>query len=195
MPAALAFEASLPKRGPLSADPSQAERETIAACRRGDLDAFERVFRDHWQRLLGVARRMLGEPDDAEDAVQTTFIRLHRSIGRYRGEAALGTWLMRILINVCHDMLRARKRRLDLRPAGPAEPPPSPGPDLRLQLEEAILSLPERMRACFVLFAVEGFPQKEIAEMLQIREGTVKAQIFQAKERLRAVLTDEEDSP
>ena len=192
MPAALAFEASLPKRGPLPADPSPAERETIAACRRGDLGAFERVFRDHWRRLLGVARRMLGDQADAEDAVQTTFIRLHRSIGRYRGEAALGSYLMRILINVCHDTLRARKRRLDLRPA---EPAPGPGPDLRLQLEEAILSLPERMRACFVLYAVEGFPQKEIAEMLQIREGTVKAQIFQAKERLRALLADEEDSP
>ena len=192
MPAALALEASLPKRGPLPADPSQAERETIAACRRGDLGAYERVFREHWRRLLGVALRMLGDQADAEDAVQTAFIRLHRSIGRYRGEAGIGTYLMRILINVCHDMLRARKRRFELQPT---EPAPGPGPDLRLQLEEAILSLPERMRACFVLYAVEGFPQKEIAEMLDIREGTVKAQIFQARERLRSLLTDEEDSP
>lgn len=192
MPAALAHGASLPKRGPLPADPQQAERDTIEACRRGDLDAYERVFRDHWQRLLGVAVRMLGDPAEAEDAVQTAFVRFYRGIGRFRGEAGIGTWLMRILINACHDTLRARKRRLDLRLD---EPPPGPGPDLRLQLQEAILSLPERMRACFVLYAVEGFPQKEIAEMLQIREGTVKAQIFQAKERLRAILTDEEDSP
>ena len=192
MPAALALEASLPKRGPLPADPQQAERETIAACRRGDLDAYERLFREHWRRLLGVAVRMLGDPADAEDAVQTAFIRLHRGIGRFRGEAGIGTWLMRILINACHDTLRARKRRFELQPA---EPAPGPGPDLRLQLEEAILTLPERMRACFVLYAVEGFPQKEIAEMLRIREGTVKAQIFQARERLRAILTDEEDSP
>ena len=192
MPAALALEASLPRRGPLPADPQQAERETIEACRRGDLDAYERIFREHWRRLLGVALRMLGDQADAEDAVQTAFIRLHRGIGRYRGEAGLGTWLMRILINVCHDTLRARKRRFELRPA---EPVPAAGPDLRLQLEEAILSLPERMRACFVLYAVEGFPQKEIAEMLRIREGTVKAQVFQAKERLRAILADEEDSP
>ena len=191
MPAALALGASLPKRGPLP-DPLPAERETIEACRRGDLDAYERLFREHWRRLLGVALRMLGDPADAEDAVQTAFIRLHRNIGRYRGEAGIGTYLMRILINVCHDMLRARKRRFELRPP---EPAPGPGPDLRLQLEEAILTLPERMRACFVLHAVEGFPQKEIAEMLQIREGTVKAQVFQAKERLRALLTDEEDSP
>ncbi len=193
MPAALALEASLPRRGPLPADPQQAERETIAACRRGDLDAYERLFRDHWRRLLGVAVRMLGDQADAEDAVQTAFIRLHRGIGRFRGEAGIGTWLMRILINACHDTLRARKRRFELQPA--AEPAPGPGPDLRLQLEEAILTLPERMRACFVLYAVEGFPQKEIAEMLRIREGTVKAQIFQARERLRAILTDEEDSP
>ena len=183
MPAALALEAGLPRRGPLPADPSQAERETVAACRRGD--AYERVFRDHWGRLLGVAVRMLGDRAEAEDAVQTAFVRLYRGIGRFRGEAGIGTWLMRILINVCHDTLRARKRRLDL---GPAETAPA-------QLEQAILSLPERMRACFVLFAVEGFPQKEIAEMLQIREGTVKAQVFQAKERLRALLTDEEDPP
>ena len=135
---------------------------------------------------------MLGDQADAEDAVQTAFIRLHRGIGRFRGEAGIGTWLMRILINACHDTLRARKPRFELQPA---EPAPGPGPDLRLQLEEAILTLPERMRACFVLYAVEGFPQKEIAEMLRIREGTVKAQIFQARERLRAILTDEEDSP
>ena len=192
MPAALALEASLPRRGPLPADPQQAERETIEACRQGDLGAYERLYRDHWQRLLGVAVRMLGDPAEAEDAVQTAFIRLYRGIGRFRGEAGIGTWLMRILINVCHDALRARKRRFELQPD---EPAPAAGPDLRLQLEEAILSLPERMRACFVLYAVEGFPQKEIAEMLRIREGTVKAQVFQAKERLRAILTDEEDSP
>lgn len=192
MPAALALGASLPRRGPLPADPLQAERETIAACRRGDMGAYERLFREHSRRLLGVALRMLGDPADAEDAVQTAFIRLHRNIGRYRGEAGIGTYLMRILINVCHDMLRARKRRFELQPAEPAT---TSGPDLRLQLEEAILTLPERMRACFVLYAVEGFPQKEIAEMLEIREGTVKAQVFQAKERLRALLTDEEDSP
>ncbi|MCY3738210.1 MAG: sigma-70 family RNA polymerase sigma factor [Gemmatimonadaceae bacterium] len=176
----------------MPADPQQAERETIEACRRGDLDAYERLFREHWRRLLGVAVRMLGDPADAEDAVQTAFIRLHRGIGRFRGESGIGTWLMRILINACHDTLRARKRRFELQPA---EPAPGPGPDLRLQLEEAILTLPGRMRACFVLYAVEGFPQKEIAEMLRIREGTVKAQIFQARERLRAILTDEEDSP
>lgn len=82
---------------------------------------------------------------------------------------------------------RRRRQRFDLEST---EPVHLSGVDLRLQLEEAILALPERMRACFVLFAVEGFPQKEVAEMLEVSLGTVKAQIFQAKEKLRVLLTD-----
>ncbi|MFP6647777.1 MAG: RNA polymerase sigma factor [Candidatus Latescibacterota bacterium] len=121
--------------------------------------------------------------------MQTTLVRLYRSIDKYRFQSRLGTHLIRILINVCYDMLEAQKRRqqLDLEFT---EPVHLPGSNLRLQLEEAILTLPERMRACFVLFAMEGYPQKEIAEMLDVSVGTVKAQIFQAKEKLRVLLTD-----
>jgi len=173
-------------------DPLQQERETVDACKRGDVRAFERVYAQHRQALFGVALRMLGRQEDAEDAVQTTLIRLYRSIGNYRSEARLGSYLMRILINVCYDMLNARKRRTEIESA-PAEEIHPPGPDLRLQLEEAILALPERMRACFVLFAVEGYPQQDIADLLEVRIGTVKAQIFQAKERLRDLLTDPPD--
>ena len=184
----LAVGASLLKSDPLP-DPLEYERETIGACQRGDVRAFERVYREHQQALFAVALRMLGRQEDAEDAVQATLIRLHRGICNYRFEARLGTYLMRILINVCYDMLSARKRRqqLDLEPVDTGH---RPDPELRLQLEEAIRALPERMRACFVLFAVEGFPQKEVADMLEVSVGTVKAQIYQAKERLRVLLTD-----
>ncbi len=151
--------------------------------------AFEDVYRQHQQVLFGVALRMLGGQEDAEDAVQATLIRLHRSIGNFRGDARLGSYLMRILINVCYNMLDARRKQRDFE-AEPVEEVHPPGPDLRLQLEEAILTLPERMRACFVLFAVEGYPQQEIADLLEVQIGTVKAQIFQAKERLRDLLTD-----
>lgn len=170
-------------------DPIEEERATIDACRQGDVRAFERVYREHQNALFGVALRMLGRQEDAEDAVQTTLIRLYRSIGNYRFEARLGSYLMRILINVCYDLLKARKKRQQLE-IEPTSTDRSSSPDLRLQLEEAILTLPDRMRACFVLFAVEGYAQKEIAEMLDVRIGTVKAQIFQAKERLRDLLTD-----
>ena len=184
----LAVEVSTPKRDRLP-DPPQDERDTVLACQRGDLSAYERIYREHQRPLLGVAVRMLGRREDAEDAVQTTLVRLYRSIDKYRFQSRLGTYLIRILINVCYDMIEARRRRqrLDLEST---EPVHLPGVDLRLQLEEAILTLPERMRACFVLFAVEGFPQKEIAEMLEVSLGTVKAQIFQAKEKLRVLLTD-----
>ena len=170
-------------------DSIEEERLIVDACRQGDVRAFERVYREHQNALFGVALRMLGGQEDAEDAVQTTLIRLYRSIRNYRFEARLGSYLMRILINVCYDMLKTRKKhsQVEIEPVEPVRPA---APDLRLQLEEAILTLPDRMRACFVLFAVEGYAQREIAEMLDVRVGTVKAQIFQAKERLRALLAD-----
>lgn len=169
------------------------ERALVRACQSGDLAALERIYHEHQQTMLALAIRMLGRREDAEDAVQAAIVRLYRGIGRFRFDARLGTYVMRILINVCYDMLAARKQRQHL----PLDPDvmqgaasTQPDTDLRLQLEQAILTLPERMRACFVLFAVEGYPQKEIAEMLEISVGTVKAQIFQAKDKLRALLND-----
>ena len=165
------------------------ERELIRRCQEGDLSAYEVVYRRHHQALLRVAVRMLGQREDAEDAVQTAFIRLHRSIHKYRFEASFGTYLMRIAINCCYDALAARSRdkREQIDAVETVQPYTA---DLRLQLEQAISVLPERMRACFVLFAVEGFPQREVADMMDVSIGTVKAHISQAKERLRSLLSD-----
>jgi RNA polymerase sigma factor (sigma-70 family) len=195
----LASTAGARKRDRLPDLPEVDERAQILACQGGDLSAFEQIYRRHQQALLAVALRMLGRREDAEDAVQATLVRLFRSIDKYRFESQLGTYLMRILINVCYDMLESRTRRdrldqqLESDDMGMQSPPS--GADLRLQLEEAILTLPERMRACFVLFAVEGYGQKEIADMLDVRIGTVKAQVFQAKEKLRGLLTDSPQEP
>lgn len=195
----LALRAGTRKRDRLPDLPEDDEGAQILACQGGDLSAFEQIYRRHQQALLAVALRMLGRREDAEDAVQATLVRLFRSIDKYRFESQLGTYLMRILINVCYDTLdsRARRDRLDqqLESDEIAAPSRTAGADLRLQLEEAILTLPERMRACFVLFAVEGYGQQEIADMLDVRIGTVKAQVFQAKEKLRGLLTDSPQEP
>lgn len=164
------------------------EREIVRRCQEGDLGALEEVYRCLQQPLLRYALRVLGGREEAEDAVQQTFVRLHRAIGGFRGESRLSTYVMRIAINVCRDDLRARARHVPA--AAVEEPSYHPSTDLRLQLEEAIGRLPDRMRECFVLFAVEGLAQKEIADMLAVSVGTVKAQVFQARERLRSLLAD-----
>jgi RNA polymerase sigma-70 factor (ECF subfamily) len=121
--------------------------------------------------------------------VQTVFLKLYRSISQFQFGAKFSTYLFRIMMNVCFDTMQKKKRDKG-RAEEVLEAPCPPRVDLRLELEEAIAALPERMRACFVLFAVEELKQTEIAEILNLKLGTVKAHIFQAKAQLRALLSD-----
>ena len=93
------------------------------------------------------------------------------------------------MLNVCFDALN-KKKKMQTAELQEVEQSYSPGVDLRLQLEDAIKRLPERMKACFVLFAVEGLKQTEVAAILDLNLGTVKAHIFQAKAQLRTILSD-----
>lgn len=165
------------------------EREVIQRMQAGDLRAYETVFRHFEQPLLGLGLRMLGRKEEAEDALQTTFLKMYRSLGQFQFGARFSTYLFRIMTNVCFDALRKRKAGYAV-DVPQREPSHHPGLDTRLQLEEAISQLPERMRACFVMFAIEEMKQEEIAEILELRLGTVKAQVYHAKQRLRALLSD-----
>jgi len=139
--------------------------------------------------LLGLGLRMLGRQEDAEDAVQTAFLKLYRGIQQFQFGAKFSTYFFRIMMNVCFDVIQKRRGKKE-QDASDLEISHTPGVELRLQLEEAINALPERMRACFVLFAVEEMKQDEIARILNLRVGTVKAQIFHAKARLRTLLAE-----
>ncbi|MFH1570239.1 MAG: RNA polymerase sigma factor [Gemmatimonadota bacterium] len=167
------------------------EGELVRRCRDGDKTAYEALCRQHGPRLMQVAESLLGNRQDAEDAVQQAFVRLYEQIGSFRGESALGTYLYRILVNACQDLRRRRPRRpvLELEDRMVTHRPPL---ELRMRLQAAIDSLPDRMRQCFVLFAVHELKQTEIAATLQITVGAVKAHIHQAKARLRPLLREPE---
>lgn len=172
------------------------EAEIVRRCQQCDMAAYKAIWDRYGQPLLRTARHMLGQREDAEDAVQATFLKLCRSIGNFRFDAQFGTYLMRILLNTCFDTLKKRKK---MKPGNieEAEPAVAPNPELKIFLEGAIKELPRRMRACFVLFAVEGYKHKEIAAILNLSIGGVKANIYQAKQRLRAALSGPhfEESP
>jgi RNA polymerase sigma-70 factor (ECF subfamily) len=144
--------------------------------------------------MKSVAYNILGNAADAEDAVQEAFLRVYRGIGAFKGTARLSTWMFRILVNACHDIGRQRRRRRDETELGPEEHLPastSPaGGDaaLRMALEKAMASLRPRHRDVFLLFEVEGFLHREIAEILDIAEGTSKALLFEAKRELQSAL-------
>ncbi|HEY2461718.1 MAG TPA: RNA polymerase sigma factor [Candidatus Acidoferrum sp.] len=180
--------------GAAPADTLRAEDKTLAAeCRSGDLRAYERVYAMHGARMKNLARNLLGNPTDAEDAVQETFIKLQRSIGTFRGRSSFATWIFRILVNTCYDARRSRMRKKEFTVEGENEVPPeprSPGahPSLRLALERAVATLTRQQRNVFLLYEVEGFRHAEIAEMLAISETASKNTLFQAKKNLRQLL-------
>lgn len=153
------------------------------------MSAYKAIYQRYEQPLLRTALRILGQRQDAEDALQTTFLKLYRGIKNFRFNSKFSTYLFRILINNCFDILK-EKKRMNLDTLGEANPSYSPEPAVKFQLEKAIETLPPKMRTCFVLFAIEEFKQMEIAEILNLSLGAVKSNIFHAKTRLRARLSD-----
>jgi RNA polymerase sigma-70 factor, ECF subfamily len=175
-----------------------ADLELVARCRAGDAAAFEELYRRHAARLYNLAHRMLGNAADAEDLLQETFLLAHRKLDGFKGESALSTWLYRLATNLCLDLLRSRAGKarqltdpLDERhgaePAGAHDRRGELIVD-RLNLERAILELPDGCRAAFVLHDVEGFDHREVGRILGISDGTSKSQVHKARSRLRLLL-------
>ena len=164
------------------------ESTIIARCQEGDIGAFEWIYERYGQVLLHTANRMLGQKQDAEDAVQTTFIKLYRGIGKFRHDAKFSTYLFRILMNVCYDMIK-KSAKMKTQDIETVEPSISQSTPLKMELEEAMTRLPAQQKACFVLFAVEGIPQLEIGEMLGLSLGGVKSNIHHAKNKLKQMLS------
>jgi len=171
----------------------------VERCRRGDLAAFEELYRAHAGKLFSVACRLLGNATDAEDLLQEIFLSAHRKLEGFRGESALGTWLYRLATNHCLDHLRSRAARMNQVTDALDDEPSQANVGSRrlaeqtvtkLDLERALARLPEGCRAAFVLHDVEGLEHREVAEALGIAEGTSKSQVHKARQRLRALLLE-----
>jgi RNA polymerase sigma-70 factor (ECF subfamily) len=171
--------------------PAESEAADAMLAAAGDALAFERLYRRHVARVSSLARRMLG-PDDADDATQSVFIRAWEKLGTFRGEAAFGTWLHRLAINV----MLARRTTLgiergrfqDKEGVVDSLATRSRQPELSVDFEEAIGRLPHGAREVFVLHDIEGYKHEEIAGMLGIVAGTSKAQLHRARMALRGYL-------
>ena len=166
------------------------DEQTIERCKNGDVQAFHVVYQTYEKPLLGMSMRMLGQQADAEDAVQQCFLQLYRGIHKFRNDAKFSTYLYRIQMNVCLDLLRKKKHIQVVEIEETELLTQDPDVVLQLHLKRAIDQLPEQQKACFVLFAVKDMKQEDIAEILGISQGTVKANIHHAKNRLRKLLKE-----
>jgi RNA polymerase sigma-70 factor, ECF subfamily len=179
-----------------SGDVRSADLELAGRIKSGDGAAFEALYRQHATRLYNLASRMAAGGADAEDLLQDIFLLAYRKLGSFRGDSSLGTWLYRLAMNHCLDVLRNRQTRMgqvtDSMDEPDAVPVAAPGPALgsvsRIDLERAIEALPPACRAAFLLHDVEGFGHQEVADILGVSEGTSKSQVHKARLRIRAYL-------
>jgi RNA polymerase sigma-70 factor (ECF subfamily) len=180
-----------------SGPPSKAvSAEDVTLAARGDLRAFERLYREHGPRIHSLARRMMGG-DEAVEVTQDVFVRAWQKLGTFRGESAFGTWLHRIAINVVLTRRAQHGKRRDRFDADPdkldrVESPPAHG-DLSMDFERAIERLPDGARQVFVMHDVEGYTHEEIGGLLRVTAGTSKAQLHRARMILRRHLGREWD--
>ncbi len=168
------------------------DRDDAARAARGDIRAFERLYEGHSARVFNLARRMAGL-ESASDLTQDVFVRAWEKLGTFRGEAAFGTWLHRLAVNVILARRTAHRteqsRFLDEDGLLEAQPARAGSSDLGMDFERAIERLPDGARVVFVLYDVEGYRHGEIAGMLGISSGTSKAQLHRARMILRRHLT------
>jgi RNA polymerase sigma-70 factor (ECF subfamily) len=154
----------------------------------GDTRAFERLYRKHVPRVHGLARRMVGH-EEADELTQDVFVRAWERLETFRGEAAFGTWIHRVAINVMLARQEVRKRERGRFEDDDAQVEATPVPpreaESRLDVEAALRNLPGGARRVFVLHDMEGYKHHEIAEMLDITVGTSKSQLHRARMLMR----------
>lgn len=168
----------------------------VARARSGDRDAFGVLVDRYADQARRVARAVLQDPDDADDAAQDAFLAALVKLDQYDSARRFGPWLMRIVANAATDRRRRRKVRSAVSldeglVAGGTRPDIMAERAVLLgRLRDALAELPERRRIAVVLFDVEGYSHAEIAQVLGIPEGTVRSEVFHARRKLRALLAD-----
>src|ERR1700741_3927253 len=176
------------------------DRELVRRAQAGDKEAFEELVRRHQQRVFAVASGILRRREDVEDIAQQVFVKAYFSLKGFDQRAAFTTWLYKITVNECWDLLRKKKVRplvyeSDLseeqaRQIITSEEKVNPGPDIserleaRQRVERLLEGLDDRDRLMLILKEVEGFSIEEIAEVLNLNANTVKVRLFRARRRI-----------
>ena len=180
-------------------DAADPDLRLLELCRRGDAHAFETLFRKYQAYVYNISLGMLSNSEDAADITQETFLRLHRSLESFRGDASFSTWLYRVTVNLCITELRRRGRSRfqfldDLKHEEDATivEETGPSPDEAIALEEdrrvvhqVLRTLPADYRAIMVLRHFQQLAYEEIAEVLGLTLSQVKTRLFRARKMFK----------
>ena len=182
------------------------EKELVRLLKKGDRDAFNQLIGEYQNKVINIAYGMLSDTDDALDASQEVFIKVFKSIGSFKEDSALSTWIYRICANVCKDFLRKRMRAGKtvsiyaaddddneiMQIADSASTPEELSEQSELQglIRKAMDELGEEARTVLVLCDIEGMSYDEIAVILKLPVGTVKSRINRARAALRKKISE-----
>jgi len=182
--------AAAPAPDPTGPAPDGLDEQTLVVrAQEGDARAFEMLARRHQDALYRLAVRVMGDPAEAEDALQEALLDAWRRIGRFRGESAFSTWMYRVVTNRCMGMLRRRRPVPVERIEAPAPARDSPERAAERDagmaaLHRAIAALPDDLRVCWVLREMEGLGYTEISEITRATEDAVRGRIHRARTKL-----------
>jgi RNA polymerase sigma-70 factor (ECF subfamily) len=174
----------------------------VTRCREGDAAAFRELFHTHRHDIARIIYRMMGSSADIEDLVQEVFLQVHRSIGDFRGDARLSTWLYRLTVNVVLMHRRAARSRPQLVGEAAAAPPKDQRilPDEQVARRRRMLTfyriidkLSEKKRTVFILHEIDGLSPLEIAKVVDAPVLTVRTRLFYARRELAAMIREEPD--
>lgn len=175
-------------------DATQTHRDLVERCREGRRDAQFELYRLYSKAMFNTALRMVQNPHDAEDLLQSIFIEVFSKLDSFRYESSVGAWIKRITVNKSINFLKSRRLALtELTPYNDRAEEQAPDPEPLYSVERihrAIGELPDGYRVVFSLYAVEGYDHEEIAQVLGITEATSKSQYSRAKAKLRDMLTE-----
>ena len=182
------------------------EQELVTRAKAGDDEAFAQLMRDNEKRIYNLTLRMTGNPEDAMDLAQETFLNAWRGLKFFKGDSAFSTWVYRLASNACIDHLRRKKRRQDISAPMPADDEDDSQPDipderfqpeqelerqeLRRAVAQGLEQLSEEHRQVLVMREINGLSYQEIADVLDLEAGTVKSRIARARNSLRKILVE-----
>ncbi len=182
------------------------EQKLIEGLKRGDSRSYDELYREYVEKIGGIARSYLGV-DDVEDVIQEVFIKVYKNIKKFRGESSLSTWIYRITVNVCKDMLGKKHRRKEILTSfgeedddekntirEPADEVQPSNELMRMlsaeEISKAIDSLSKEDKLLINLREIEGMSYEQISEIMDKPVGTVKSRLHYARERLKGILEE-----
>ena len=189
---------------------SISDEELVHRVKGGDRSAFDQIVEEHKEKAFRIALRMVRNEDDAQDLTQEAFVRVFEGVGRFEGKSSFFTWFCRILMNLCIDHQRSKKRwflwgasvdqpeefsfipkALEKVRSGELDPLHRiEKRQLRVQIKKCLKGFPPRQRAVFILRHYQEMPLREIGEVLEMAEGTVKSHLFRSIRTLQSELKE-----